>query len=274
MALLDFEEYNGFVPAIATEVSAKLVKVFTKKNGMLDISGAGLSLLQKNLSDKDQKNHKIKIGSVVRVIKSQGIWHIVQLPQVESALVALNPENGAITALVGGFDYKKNKFNHVTQASRQPGSSFKPFVYSAALEKGFTPASIVEDAPISISASELGSDKMWQPKNYDGRYEGPIRLRTALTKSKNMVSIRVLKSIGTRYAQDYITKFGFARKDHPAYLTMALGAGQTTPWAMASAYAVFANGGYRVTPHLIRKITDSNGKVIQEMRYPRAPRCS
>ena len=270
MALLDFEEYNGFVPAIATEVSATLIKVFTKKNGMLDISGAGLSLLQKNLSDKDQKNHKIKIGSVVRVIKSQGIWHIVQLPQVESALVALNPENGAITALVGGFDYKKNKFNHVTQASRQPGSSFKPFVYSAALEKGFTPASIVEDAPISISASELGSDKMWEPKNYDGRYEGPIRLRTALTKSKNMVSIRVLKSIGTRYAQDYITKFGFARKDHPAYLTMALGAGQTTPWAMASAYAVFANGGYRVTPHLIRKITDSNGKLIQEMRYPRA----
>lgn len=270
MALLDFEEYNGFVPAIATEVSPTLTKVFTKKNGTLDISGAGLSLLQKNLSDKDQKNHKIKIGSVVRVIKSQGVWHLVQLPQVESALVALNPENGAITALVGGFDYKKNKFNHVTQAWRQPGSSFKPFVYSAALEKGFTPASIVEDEPISMSAGEVGSNKMWEPKNYDGLYEGPIRLRTALTKSKNMVSIRVLKSIGARYAQDYITKFGFARKDHPAYLTMALGAGQTTPWAMASAYAVFANGGYRVTPHLIKKITDSNGKVIEEMRYPRA----
>ena len=272
MALLDFEEYNGFMPAIATEVSPKQVKVFTKKGELLNISGVGLSLIQKNLSDKDQKNHKVKIGSVVRVIKSQGIWHIVQLPQVESALVALNPENGAITALVGGFDYKKNKFNHVTQAWRQPGSSFKPFVYSAALEKGFTPATIVEDEPISMSAGEVGSDKMWEPKNFDGHYDGPIRLRTALTKSKNMVSIRVLKSIGPRYAQDYITKFGFARKDHPAYLTMALGAGQTTPWAMARGYAVFANGGYRVTPHIISKITDSNGKVIEEMRYPHARR--
>ena len=270
MALLDFEEYNGFMPAIATEVSPKQVKVFTKKGEVINISGVGLSLIQKNLNDKDQKNHKVKIGSVVRVIKSQGIWHIVQLPQVESALVALNPENGAITALVGGFDYKRNKFNHVTQAWRQPGSSFKPFVYSAALEKGFTPATIVEDEPISISAGELGSNKMWEPKNYDGHYDGPIRLRTALTKSKNMVSIRVLKSIGARYAQDYITKFGFARKDHPAYLTMALGAGQTTPWAMASGYAIFANGGYRITPHIISKITDSNGNVIEEMRYPRA----
>ena len=270
MALLDFEEYNGFIPAIATEVSAKLVKVFTKKGESFDIKGAGLSVIQKNLSDKDQKNHKVVVGSVVRIIKSQGVWHIVQLPQVESALVALNPENGAITALVGGFDFKKNKFNHVTQARRQPGSSFKPFVYSAALEKGFTPASIVEDSPISMSAGEVGSDKMWEPKNFDDHYSGPIRLRTALTKSKNMVSIRVLKKIGPLYAQDYITKFGFSRKDHPAYLAMALGAGQTTPWAMANGYAVFANGGYRVTPHLISKITDSNGKLIEEMRYPRA----
>ena len=270
MALLDFEEYNGFVPAIATEVSAKLVKVFTKKGETLEIKGAGLSVIQKNLADKDPKNHKVVIGSVVRIIKSQGVWHIVQLPQVESALVALNPENGAITALVGGFDFKKNKFNHVTQAWRQPGSSFKPFVYSAALEKGFTPASIVEDEPISMSAGEVGSNKMWEPKNFDDHYSGPIRLRTALTKSKNMVSIRVLKKIGPLYAQDYITKFGFSRKDHPAYLAMALGAGQTTPWAMANGYAVFANGGYRVTPHLISKITDSNGKLIEEMRYPRA----
>ncbi len=272
IALNDIEEYRGFVPAIVTNVSPKLVNVFTKSGEKLDITGIGLSLLQKNLADKDPKNHKIKPGSVVRVIKSQNIWHIVQLPQVESALVALNPDDGAVTALVGGFDYKKNKFNHVTQAWRQPGSSFKPFVYSAALEKGFTPATIVEDEPISMSAGEVGSDKMWEPKNFDGKYEGPIRLRTALTKSKNMVSIRVLKKIGARYAQDYITKFGFSRKDHPAYLTMALGAGQTTPWAMATGYAVFANGGYRVTPHLINKITDSNGKVIEVMHYPQARR--
>ena len=272
LALNDIEEFNGFLPAIVTSVSPKLVKVFSKNGEALEIAGIGLSLLQKNLADKDPNNYKIKVGSVVRVIKSQKIWHMVQLPEVESALVALDPENGAITALVGGFDFKKNKFNHVTQAWRQPGSSFKPFVYSAALEKGFTPASIVEDEPISISAQENGSNKIWEPKNFDEKYSGPIRLRTALTKSKNMVSIRVLKKIGARYAQDYVTKFGFSRKDHPAYLTMALGAGQTTPWAMASGYAVFANGGYRVTPHIISKITDSNGKVIEEMRYPQARR--
>ncbi len=270
LALDDIEEYNGFVPAIVTDVSAKSVKVYTKNDESLDISGTGLSLLQKNLADKDPKNHKIKAGSVVRVIKSQNEWIIVQLPQVESALVALDPQDGAVTALVGGFDYNKSKFNHVTQAWRQPGSSFKPFVYSAALEKGFTPATIVEDEPISMTASELGSDKDWAPKNFDNKYDGPIRLRTALTKSKNMVSIRVLQKIGPLYAQDYITKFGFSRKDHPAYLTMALGAGAVTPWGMAGAYAVFANGGYRITPHLISKITDSNGKVIEEMHYQQA----
>jgi len=270
LALVDFDEYNGFVPAIVTSVSAKTVKIYTKNDERLEISGAGLSLLQKNLADKDPKNFKIKPGSVVRVIKSQNEWIIVQLPEVESALVALDPNDGAVTALVGGFDYNKSKFNHVTQAWRQPGSSFKPFIYSAALEKGFTPATIVEDEPFSMTASEVGGEKDWTPKNFDGKYDGPIRLRTALTKSKNMVSIRVLQKIGARYAQDYITKFGFSRKDHPAYLTMALGAGATTPWSMANGYAVFANGGYRITPHLISKITDANGQVIEEMRYPRA----
>lgn len=269
-ALSDFDEYNGFIPAIVTELSAKSVKVFTKNNESLDISGVGLSLLQKNLADKNPENHKIKVGSVVRIIRSQNDWMIVQLPQVESALVALDPQDGAVTALVGGFDFAKNKFNHVTQAWRQPGSSFKPFVYSAALEKGFTPASIVEDEPITMSARENGSDKTWEPKNFDSKYDGPIRLRTALTKSKNMVSIRILQKIGARYAQDYITKFGFSRKDHPAYLTMALGAGNTTPWVMATGYAVFANGGYRITPHLISKITDSRGNLVQETHYPQA----
>ena len=269
-ALADIEEYGGFMPAIVTSVSPKLVQVFTKKTEHLDVAGAGLSLLQKNLADKDVENHKIKVGSVVRLIKSNGQWHIVELPKVESALIALNPEDGAVTALVGGFDYKKNKFNHVTQAWRQPGSSFKPFVYSAALEKGQTPASIFDDSPITMSAAENGSNKSWEPKNFDKKYEGPIRMRSALVKSKNMVSIRILQRIGPRYAQDYITKFGFSRKDHPAYLTMALGAGNATAWGMANGYAVFANGGYRVTPHIITKITDSNGKLIEQPHYPRA----
>ena len=270
LALDEIEEYSGFVPAIVTELSAKSVKLFSKNGEKLLITGLGLSLLQKNLSDKDPSNDKITVGSVVRIIKSQGQWHIVQLPQVEAALIALDPEDGAVTALVGGFDFNQSKFNHVTQAWRQPGSSFKPFVYSAALEKGFTPASIVEDEPLTISAAENGSNKIWEPKNFDEHYSGPIRLRTALTKSKNMVSIRVLKRIGARYTQDYITKFGFSRKDHPAYLTMALGAGQATPWGMATGYAVFANGGYRIEPHLISKITDSNGNIIEEKQYPRA----
>lgn len=268
--LEDIEEYNGFVPAIVTEVSANLVKVFSKRGEAIDISGVGLSLLQKNLADKVVKNHKIKAGSVVRIIKSHGTWHIVQLPRVEAALVALDPTNGAITALVGGFDFNKNKFNHVTQAWRQPGSSFKPFIYSAALEKGLTPASIIDDAPFSKTAEEVGGNDAWTPKNYDGEYSGPMSMRTALTKSKNMVSIRIIEKIGPRYAQDYITKFGFSRKDHPAYLTMALGAGAATPWGMATGYAVFANGGFRIKPHLISKITDSKGNVIEEVRYPRA----
>jgi penicillin-binding protein 1A len=269
-ALGDFDEYNGFMPAIVTELSAKSVKVFAKNNQSIEISGVGLSLLQKNLADKNPEHHKIKVGSVVRIIKSQGQWVIVQLPQVESALVALNPQNGAVTALVGGFDFTRNKFNHVTQAWRQPGSSFKPFVYSAALEKGFTPASIVDDAPLTMTGIEVGSGEDWEPKNFDEKYSGPIRLRTALTKSKNMVSIRVLKKITPRYAQDYITKFGFSRKDIPAVMSMALGAGSTTPWTMANGYAVFANGGYRITPHLISKITDNRGNVMLETHYPQA----
>ncbi len=268
--LADIEEYGGFMPAIVTSVSPKLVKVFTKKSESLEITGAGLSLLQKNLADKDSKNHKIKNGSVVRLINSNGQWHIVELPKVEAALIALNPQDGAVTALVGGFDYKKNKFNHVTQAWRQPGSSFKPFVYSAALEKGLTPASIFDDSPFNLPAAENGSNKNWEPKNFDSQYDGPIRMRSALIKSKNMVSIRLLQQIGPRYAQDYITKFGFSRKDHPAYLTMALGAGNATAWGMATGYAVFANGGYRVTPHIISKITDSNGNIIEQKHYPQA----
>lgn len=210
----------------------------------------------------------IKPGSVVRIIKIKEGWQIVQLPKVESSLVALNPQNGAISALVGGFNFNKNKFNHVTQAYRQAGSSFKPFVYSAALEKGFTPASIIEDEPIIMSAEAVGSKDEWSPKNYDSQYDGPIRMRTALTKSKNVVSIRILENIGPRYAQDYATKFGFSRKHNPAYLTMALGAGEVTPLGLANGYAVFANGGYRIKPHLISKITTSEGKVIDEKKYP------
>jgi penicillin-binding protein 1A len=273
-ALDDFEESNGFIPAIVTSLSAKSVHVHTKLGDDIEITGKGLALVARTLSQKDPAKVLLKTGSVIRVTKSgsqkdSNGWRIVQMPQVESALIALDPATGAVRALVGGFDFNRNKFNHVTQAWRQPGSSFKPFVYSAALEKGFTPASIVEDSPLNFSAQETG-EKAWSPRNFDNTFEGPIRLRQALTKSKNLVSIRVIQAIGPSYAQDYITRFGFAAKDHPAYLTMALGAGSVTPWQMATAYAVFANGGYRVKPNLIAKIVDQNGKVLAETKFTKA----
>lgn len=211
---------------------------------------------------------QIRPGAVVRMLRdAKGGWTLTQVPEVEGAFVALDPDTGEIRALVGGFDYGKSKFNHVTQAWRQPGSSFKPFVYSAALEKGFTASTIVNDAPLFFAAEETGSQP-WEPKNYDGEFDGPLPLHTALARSKNMVSIRVLQSIGPAYAQDWIRRFGFAPDKHPAYLTMALGAGSVTPLQMASAYGVFANGGYLLPPQLITRVTDNTGRVLRETVPP------
>ncbi len=261
----EFEEYNRFTPALVTQVSKKSISVITKFGEDLEITGAGLKLIEKHILSKVETKLSVKPGAVIRVSKLNGEWKVVQLPQVEASLIALNPETGAVNALIGGFDFNRSKFNHVTQAWHQPGSSFKPFVYSAAIEKGFTPATMVNDAPFSLSAEEVGSANDWEPHNFDGKYSGPIRLRPALTKSKNMVSIRVLQSIGPRYAQSYITKFGFSPKHHPAYLAMALGAGSTTSWHLAAGYAVFANSGYQVKPYLITKIVDSDGRVIESV---------
>jgi penicillin-binding protein 1A len=268
-ALDDIETFSDFIPAIITNISPKAIQLHTKLGDDIEVTGKGLAFVEKMLLNKDPSKQLLKVGAVVRVIKSGDLWRIVQLPQVESALIALDPENGAIRALVGGFDFNLSKFNHVTQARRQPGSSFKPFIYSAALEKGYTPASIVEDAPLNFSATETGS-KVWSPQNYENSFEGPIGLRKAFAHSVNTVAIRVLNAIGPSYAQSYITRFGFAAKDHPAYLTMALGAGTTTPLQLASAYAVFANGGYRVQPNLIAKIVDQNGKIIQSTKFDHA----
>jgi penicillin-binding protein 1A len=196
-------------------------------------------------------------------------WQVAQLPEAEAAFVSLDPGNGAIRALVGGFDFNRNKFNHITQAWRQPGSSFKPFIYSAALEKGFTPATVIADEPIVIEAEVTGSQR-WEPKNYDGKFEGPLRMRTALAKSKNMISIRILQSIDPKYAQDYVTRFGFEADKHPPYLTMALGAGSVTPLQMARGYAVFANGGYLIQPHFIQKIVDDRGNELGAANPPHA----
>ncbi len=268
-ALDDLDTVNGFEPALITAVSAKNVQVQSKSGEVLIISGSGLAFVEKMLHDKDPAKRRLKPGAVVRIVKQGEGWRIAQLPQVEAALVALDPENGAIRALVGGFDFNQNKYNHVTQASRQPGSSFKPFIYSAALEKGYTPATVMEDAPLNFAANETGN-KAWSPQNYENTFEGAMSLRKALAHSVNTVAIRLLHEIGPRYAQNYITRFGFAADDHPPYLTMALGAGSTTPMQMAGAYAVFANGGYRVKANLITKIVDHNGKVLVSNKFTQA----
>ena len=267
-ALADNPDNGDVMSAVVLEASPKRIRAMRPNSETLEITGEGLRPGQSGLADKAGPNIKIRRGALIRVAKTpKNTWEITQLPEVEGAFVALDPRDGSIRALVGGFDFEKNKFNHVTQAWRQPGSSFKPFIYSAALEKGFTPATVVNDAPLFFDAGVTGGQP-WEPKNYDGNFEGPMSLRTGLKKSKNMISIRILQSIGAKYAQDWITRFGFEAEKHPAYLTMALGAGSVTPMQMATGYSVFANGGYRVNPYLVTKITDQRGKVLLDAKAP------
>ena len=262
--LVDFPDSEDLLAAVVLEADRKSVRAYRRGGEIVNITDDGLKLALKMLDDKAPPNRRLRRGAIIRISRDDKTgWHITQLPDVEAAFVAASPKDGAVRALVGGFDFSRNKFNHVTQAWRQPGSSFKPFIYSAALEKGFTPASVIPDEPLTISSGETGS-QAWEPKNYDGKYEGPMPLRTALAKSKNMVSIRLLRSIGSRYAQDYITRFGFEGEKHPPYLTMALGAGAVTPWQMLTAYSVFANGGYRVHPFIVKRITDDQGNTLAE----------
>jgi penicillin-binding protein 1A len=260
--LEDHPDNGDVMSAVVLEAGPKKIVAVRQNGEQLEITGDGLKPAQSGLSEKAGPNIRIKRGAVIRVVQTpKGTWEITQLPEVEGALVAINPKDGSVRALVGGFDFAKNKFNHVIQAWRQPGSSFKPFIYSAALEKGFTPATIVNDGPLFFDAGVTGG-QAWEPKNYDGTFEGPMSVRRGLAKSKNMVSIRILQSVGTRNAQEWVTKFGFDEDKHPAYLTMALGAGSVTPMQMATGYSVFANGGMRVQPHVITRVTDQKGKIL------------
>jgi penicillin-binding protein 1A len=264
--LAEKEPNANLKPAVVLEASASQVQAYVKGGERIGIEGDGLKFAQLQLGDKVGPQSRIRRGAIIRVLKGeQGAWQIAQLPAVEAALISVSPTDGAIRALVGGFDFHSSKFNHVTQALRQPGSSFKPFIYSAALEKNFTPATIVNDAPLVIDPGDTGGE-LWEPKNFEDQYSGPIRLRTALAKSKNMVSIRVLQSIGLQYAQDYVTRFGFDPKQHPPYLTLALGAGSATPLQMASAYCVFANNGYRVKPYFIERVADQRGNIVTQAK--------
>ncbi len=262
--LNDFPDNDDLLSAVVLTASPRKVVAVRADGDPFEITGDGLRAVASSLSDRARPNQRIRPGAVIRVIGTPNKgWRISQLPEVESAFVALDPRDGSIRALVGGFDFQKNKFNHVTQAWRQPGSSFKPFVYSAALEKGVTPTTVVNDAPLFYSAAETGG-KPWEPKNYDGQFEGPMSVRRALARSKNMVSIRVLQLVGTQSAQEWVTRFGFEADKHPPYLTMALGAGTVTPLQMAAGYAVFANGGHRVAPTLVTKVVEHKGKVLFE----------
>ena len=263
-ALQDIADAGDLVPALVLATDAKQIRAYRKGGEIITLSGDTMKFAARMLDDKAPPNKRIRRGAIIRLQKDdKGGWQISQLPEVESAFVAVDPKDGAIRALVGGFDFNRNKFNHVTQAWRQPGSSFKPFIYSAALEKGFNPGTVINDEPIVISASQTGS-QAWEPHNYDGKYEGPMKMRTALAKSKNMVSIRILQSIGTRYAQDFATRFGFDAAKHPPYLTMALGAGSVTPWQMVTAYSVFANGGYRLSPYVVNEIRNEKDQLLAQ----------
>ncbi|WP_128846425.1 penicillin-binding protein 1A [Burkholderia catarinensis] len=261
-ALLEHPDNGELIAAVVTAASPRQITVAFIDGSNATIEGDNLRFASGALAANAQPNRRIRPGAIVRVVKNDaGKWSITQLPQVEGAFLSIIPQDGAIRSLVGGFDYNKNKFNHVTQAWRQPGSSFKPFIYSASLDKGLGPATVINDGPLYFSAAETGGQP-WEPKNYGGGFEGPMSMRTALQRSRNLVSIRILNHIGTKYAQQYITRFGFDADRHPAYLPMALGAGQVTPLQMAGAYSVFANGGYRVNPYLIAEVTDPNGAIV------------
>ena len=259
---------DNLIAAVVTEVSGKKVRAEPATGDTIEISGDGLRFVARALPANAKAGIRIRVGSVIRASRdAKGRWSIGQMPDVEAAFVAVNAEDGAYRALVGGFDFSRKQFNHVTSAWRQPGSSIKPFIYSAALEKGYSPATLVEDSPLSLPAGDNG--KTWEPQNDDG-YDGPISLRQALARSKNVVAVRLLRAITPQYGRDYLQRFGFDVSKHPADLTMTLGSGSVTPQQMAAAYAVFANGGYKVTPHLIAKITDSRGNVLHETPPPPA----
>jgi penicillin-binding protein 1A len=266
-ALLDHRDNDELKAAVVVNAERRRVEAVLASGETVQIAGEGLRQAAAGLPARAASRLRIRPGSVIRVVKDDDGWAITQLPEVEGAFVAMDPGSGAIRAMVGGFDHSKNQFNHVTQAWRQPGSSLKPFLYSAALEHGFMPSTMVNDAPVALDADGAGG-LAWEPRNSDGKFDGPMTLRHALAMSKNMVSIRLLQTIGVPQAQQWLTRFGFDAEKHPPYLTMALGAGSVTPLQLASAYSVLANGGYRFEPMLVRQLSDGRGRLLNEWQPP------
>ncbi len=260
---------GGLYPGLVVSLAEKEATVLLADGRLIQIPWKGLEWARPYIDDNhlgarpETANEIIREGDLIRVFPvAEATWRLAQLPAVEGALIALNPENGSILALTGGFDFKRSKFNRVTQAARQPGSSFKPFIYSAALEKGFTAASIINDAPVVFD--DPGLESAWRPENYSGKFFGPTRLREALIKSRNLVSIRLLRSTGINYTLDYVSRFGFPRNDLPRNLSLALGSGAITPLQLAGGHAVLANGGYRVPPYFIQRILGPDRTVVME----------
>ncbi len=266
-ALANIPEFGGLRAAVVVSVAPMAARVYIRSLGFAQIDWDGLSWARKRISETrvgpapKRAEDVVRRGDVVYVVTNgHGLAQLAQLPEAQGALVALDPDDGAIAALVGGFDYFQNKFNRVTQARRQPGSGFKPFLYSAALENGFTPATVVMDAPIVYDDS--GQEKIWRPENNERGFEGPTRLREALVHSRNLVTIRVVRQLGIDTAVSYASRFGFNPDDMPRDMTLALGSLPATPLQMASAYATFANGGYRINSYYIDRIEDASGQVV------------
>ena len=261
--LADYNDDEMLRVAIVTAASAKEVRAVLASGDVVRISGKGLRQAQPGLVRNASDKLRLRRGSVVRLVELNDEWRLTQWPEAEGALVAMDPHDGQVRALVGGFDFQRNQFNHVTQGWRQPGSAYKPFLYSAALENGVMPETLVNDAPLA----NVGN---WTPSNSDGSADGPIPLHTALAKSKNLVSIRLVQLLGTQKAREWTGHFGFEVGKQPDNLTLALGSGSTTPMQMASAYAVIANGGLKVSPVVIRRITDGDGKVVFDATLKKA----
>jgi penicillin-binding protein 1A len=257
---------DGLLPAVVLEASPRLVRVETVDGETVDITGAGLKFAAAGLAASARASVRLAPGAIVRVSVENKKWSIVQLPQVSAAFVSIDADTGAYHALVGGFDFNLQKFNHVTQAWRQPGSAIKPFLYSSSLEKGYSPATLILDAPLDMPGEDAG--KTWSPQNDDNVFDGPISMRKALAQSKNVPSVRLLRAVTVPYMHNFLGKFGFDPARHPKNYTMALGTGAVTPLQMAGAYAVFANGGYQVQPYLIGKIEDARGVVIAQAKKP------
>ena len=261
--LKDLRDDDDLRVALVLQASPSQVEAVLATGERITLSGEGLRWAKSGLSPRAPDTLAVRRGSVIRVVKAdKGGWAIAQWPQAQSAFVSLDPGTGRVRALVGGFDFTRQQFNHATQAWRQPGSSFKPFLYSAALEHGVQPATVVNDAPWPV-----GPDG-WNPQNDNGQYDGPISLRRALAKSKNLVSIRLVQYIGVDTARQWAGRFGFDVNRQPDNLTLALGAGSTTPMQLATAYAALANGGYKVDPVVIERITDAQGQVVYQAPPP------